>query len=211
MNDLQQEITLDANDITEVKLSNTHNKELMRMAREALAGKWGTAAGATFLMFIIMIVTSIIPLLGIIIVYFFLLGPFKFGFANFYLSIVRKQEVKVGLIFTGFNEFWKCFAANFMIMLFVFLWSLLLIIPGILAAYSYAMTFFIIVDNPEMTASAAIAQSKKIMYGNRWKLFCLCFRFFGWALLCILTCGIGNFWLLPYMGTSFAEFYEDIK
>ena len=174
-----KETTLDINEVAEQKISVAHNRELMRMAREALAGKWGTATGATFLLFLIVIITSAIPIIGLLIVYLFLLGPFKFGFSKFYLSVIRKQEVKIGLIFSGFNEFWNCFAANFMITFFIFLWSLLLVIPGIIAAFSYAMTFFIIVDNPEIGVLEAIKQSKKIMYGNRWKLFCLGWRFFG--------------------------------
>ena len=88
---------------------------------------------------------------------------------------------------------------------------LLLIIPGIIAALSYAMTYYIIVDNESIGALEAIRQSKEMMRGNKWKLFCLGLRFFGWSLLCLLTLGIGYLWLIPYMAISFAKFYGDIS
>ncbi len=188
----------------------THNRELMLKAREFLKGKWGTAAGAVFILTIITIPISIIPIAGPII-NFIIGGAFTVGIALFWLSIIRQKTVKKSQIFSGFKIFWKCFVAKFMTTLFILLWSLLLIVPGIMAAYSYAMTFFIIADNPEIRALEAIKESKKIMYGHRWKLFCLMWRFFGWMLLSILTLGIGFFWLFAYMGTSFACFYEDIK
>jgi uncharacterized membrane protein len=94
---------------------------------------------------------------------------------------------------------------------FIFLWTLLLIIPGILAAYSYSMTFFVLAEDPTIGARNSIRKSKELMFGNRWKFFCLGWRFFGWALLCILTLGIGFLFLAPYVQTSFARFYDDIK
>jgi uncharacterized membrane protein len=97
--------------------------------------------------------------------------------------------------------------------LFVFLWSLLLIIPGIIAALSYAMAFYILADDKEKTVKAmeAIDKSKVMMYGYNWKLFCLGLRFFLLSLLCILTLGIGFLWLMPYMQVSLAKFYDDVK
>ena len=81
--------------------------------------------------------------------------------------------------------------------LLVFLWSLLLFVPGIIAAYSYSLTFFIIADEPGVGVTEAIRRSKLMMQGNKWKLLCLQMRFFWWALLCELTLGIGLLWLVP--------------
>jgi uncharacterized membrane protein len=94
---------------------------------------------------------------------------------------------------------------------FILLWMLLLIIPGIIAALSYSMTFYIIADDETMDAMEAIDKSKAMMDGYKWKYFCLALRFVGWALLCILTLGIGFFWLMPYMQVTNAKFYEDVK
>ena len=95
--------------------------------------------------------------------------------------------------------------------IYIFLWSLLLIIPGIIAAYSYSLTFYLLIDEPELSAEAAIQKSIKIMEGNKWKLFLLHLRFFGWFMLCVLTLGIGLLWLIPYVQISFVHFYEDVK
>ena len=88
---------------------------------------------------------------------------------------------------------------------------LLLIVPGIIAAISYSMAFFIQRDNPDMKAMEAIDASKKMMYGYKWKYFCLGLRFLGWFILGILSCGIGFLWILPYLYISTAKFYIDLK
>ena len=91
-----------------------------------------------------------------------------------------------------------------------FLWMLLFIIPGIVAAYRYAMTSFILAENPELTAGEAINCSKELMDGNKWRLFCLNFSFIGWIILCGFTLGIGYLWLTPYEQAANAAFYRDI-
>ena len=97
-----------------------------------------------------------------------------------------------------------------MILIFL-LWSLLLIIPGIVAAYRYSMAFYILNDNPEMSAKAALDESKRMMAGYKGKLFCLQLSFIGWGFLCLFTLGIGYLWLTPYIQTSMAYFYQNLK
>ena len=94
--------------------------------------------------------------------------------------------------------------------MYILLWSLLLIVPGIMATYSYAMTDYILAEHPELTASEAIAQSKAMMDGSRWRLFCLHLSFIGWDLLCALTLGLGNLALTPYKQVAEAAFYRDL-
>jgi len=115
------------------------------------------------------------------------------------------------MVFSSFNRFGTALAAYFFVNLFVLLWSILLIIPGIIAALSYSMTYYILADNQSMGALDAISVSKKMMQGSKWKFFCLGWRFFGWSLLCVLTLGIGFFWLIPYMDCSLVKFYEDVR
>ena len=93
----------------------------------------------------------------------------------------------------------------------VFLWSLLLIIPGIIKWFSYAMTPFILEENPELSASEAIHRSRMMMRGHKFDLFYLYLSFIGWFILCILTAGIGFLWLGPYVDTALAAFYEEVK
>ena len=95
--------------------------------------------------------------------------------------------------------------------LFIILWYLLLIVPGIIAAYSYSMTFYILADDPNISAIDALNKSKSMMDGHKMDLFLMSLSFIGWALLCILTLGIGLLWLIPYMNVSIAKFYQDIK
>ena len=100
---------------------------------------------------------------------------------------------------------------RFLINLYIFLWTLLFIIPGIIASYSYSMTHYIMAENPEYGVNEAIAASKEMMRGNRWRLFCLRFSFIGWSILCIFTLGIGYLWLNPYMEAANAAFYKEIS
>ena len=208
------------NDAVNVPLNNTiHNRELMKKARESLKGKWGKAIGATLMSLILIIpiglsfaISTPIVSPGIRLITNLFLNPvFNVGFALFWLVIARQKNSKISQVFSGFKIFWKCFAANFMMIVFILLWTLLLIVPGIMAIFSYSMTFFVIADNHKIGPIDAISQSKKIMYGHRWKLFCLGWRFFWWNLLCLLSLGVGYLWLIPYIGTSFACFYDDIK
>ncbi len=82
-------------------------------------------------------------------------------------------------------------------------------IPGIIKGYAYAMTPFIMAENPQMTAREAIKRSQELMDGHKWELFCLGFSFIGWNLLTVLTLGIGTFFLNPYMNAAYAAFYRE--
>ena len=93
----------------------------------------------------------------------------------------------------------------------IFLWSLLLLIPGIIKSFAYAMTPFVLVDNPELSCYEAIKRSQELMKGNKWRYFLLALSFLGWILLGILSLGIGLFWIIPYIETTTAAFYYDIK
>lgn len=146
------------------------------------------------------------------VAYLFLGSIVGVGYAQFNLELVdRQKKPEIGTMFGHFRNWRTAVAAGFLRGLYVFLWSLLFIIPGIVAGYSYAMTNYILAEHPELTASEAIAQSKQIMYGNRWRLFCLQFSFIGWELLCALTLGIGNLWLLPYKQAAEAAFYREVS
>ena len=188
----------------------TPNLELMRMARTSLKDKWGIAIGACFVFIVIIVTLTTLPIVGQV-ASLIISGPFALGLAQFSLGISRGEEVKIEQIFGGFKRFETSLAGYLLVFIFTLLWTLLLIIPGIIASISYALTFYIIADNPNIGAMDAIDQSKKMMYGYKWKYFRLCLRFVGWALLCILTLGIGFFWLVPYMQVTLAKFYEDVK
>lgn len=153
----------------------------------------------------------VIAAIAFAVVYFILGSIIRVGYARFSLRMVDGEHPSFDALFAYF-PYWKTTAAaSFLQGLYILLWSLLLIIPGIIASFSYAMTEFILAEHPELTASEAIARSKEMMEGNRWRLFCLQFSFIGWQILCIFTLGIGNLWLNPYMQTATAAFYREIS
>ena len=158
-------------------------------------------------------VFSIIAFLALIIgVLYFILGSFiGVGYAKFNLNLADGTNGAFETLFTYFS-YWKTTAVMRLLKgLYVFLWSLLLVIPGIVAAYSYSMTEYILAENPNMSATEAIASSKQMMYGNRCRLFCLQFSFIGWDILASLSLGIGYLWLTPYRQAAFAAFYREIS
>ena len=138
-------------------------------------------------------------------------GPMTLGLAGFSLALARKQETSIENIFDGFQDFVRALVAYLLVVVFVVLWSLLLIIPGIIAALGYSQTFFILAEDKSIGAHDALKKSKAMMMGNKKKLFFLGFRFLGWALLCVLTLGIGLLWLIPYIQVTLAKFYEDVS
>jgi uncharacterized membrane protein len=138
-------------------------------------------------------------------------GPMTLGLAYFSLSIARDQNAQLQQIFDGFNNFGTALGAYLLMILFIFLWMLLLIIPGIIAALSYAMIFYIIADDPKIGPLDAIDKSKQMMNGYKMKLFLMFLMFLGMALLCILTLGIGFLWFIPFANVTLAKFYMDIK
>jgi uncharacterized membrane protein len=175
-----------------------------------LSGKWNLAVGGFFIFLLITCVVNsfrgVGPVISLIIA-----GPLALGLATFALSLSRKKEAKIAQIFEGFNRFLTSLSAYLLTLLFTILWTLLLIVPGIIAAISYSQTFYILADDGSIRARDAIKKSKKMMYGYKWKYVCLGFRFIGWFLLSILTLGIGFLWLFPYMQVSMAKFYDDIS
>jgi uncharacterized membrane protein len=189
---------------------SAENITIMKAARESLKGKWGLAIG-TFLIYVI--ITGIpgslrppAPILSLLIG-----GPFALGAAIFSLSISRGREAKLEQIFDGFNRFSTALVAYLLLVLYVILWALLLIVPGIIAALGYAMTFYILADDPAIKPQEALNKSKTMMNGYKLKLFYLSLRLFLLALLCLLTLGIGFLWLIPYANITMAKFYDDLK
>jgi len=205
----------DKTNLREVLLINnikmkTENKELMRQARETLTGKWGMVVKVSALYIVIAIALQSVPKAGPLIS-LLTTGSFSLGLVLFFLAFSRNQNPKLELMFEGFKRYSTSLAAYLLVTLFTVLWGLLLIVPGIIASLSYSMTFFILADNKDIGAKEAIERSKIMMYGYKWKYFCLLLRFLGWALLCIPTLGIGFIWLLPYIQVTCVKFYEDIK
>ena len=137
------------------------------------------------------IIAVLVALLIWLIVTIIISGAGKLGYAVFNLKLVDNKEVALSDLFSQFHRLGAGFCMNFLMGLFTLLWTPLFIIPGLIKTYSYAMTPYILAEHPEMTATEAITESRRIMDGNKWRLFCLSFSFIGWVLLCIAPALIG--------------------
>ena len=140
------------------------------------------------------------------------LFPLGWGYTVMFLDFIRGvDKPSLAKMFSGYQEWSRVIATYLLMYIYIVLWSLLLIIPGIIKSFSYAMTPYVMRDNPALSNNAAIEESMRLMEGHKAELFRLYLSFFGWFLLSCLTLGIGFIFLLPYVETAVAHFYEDLK
>ena len=210
------------------------NQEYKNEALAALKGNWAPAVLATLVYYLLTLFlispyevavfrTNSADIMGLMAAsrwygVFFLgmilvIGPFLVGYVNSFkkLLVEGDDRITANSFREGFKPYWRSVWAYLFRGILITLWSLLLIIPGIIKSLSYAMTMYIVKDHPELTVNEAIDLSKDMMYGHKYDLFYLYISFIGWYLLSILTLGIGTFWLMPYIQTAQASFYEDVK
>ncbi len=144
-------------------------------------------------------------------VYYILGSIVEVGYSRFNLDLVDRRAPAIESLFAYFN-YWKNTAlTRFFKSLHIFVGMLLLVVPGIIASYSYAMTGYIQAEHPEFEYRDVLMLSKRMMEGNRWRLFCLQISFIGWDLLCALTLGIGHLALRPYKEAAAAAFYREVS
>lgn len=162
---------------------------------------------------VIAVVLAVVALiaLALALVQFIVGGAVTLGYVKFNLDLVDGKDAQFSDLFSQFDRFGAGFVMQLLRSIFIFLWSLLLLIPGIIATYRYAMAPYILYENPNMSASEAIEASKQLMDGNKGRLFCLNLSFIGWDILCVFTLGIGYLWLKPYREAAYAAFYREIK
>ena len=197
------------------------NSELTGQARAALKGKWFTCA---FILAIITLTSFSISFASEFIlsgIQQYLFDGAVYTFFNIFCTyaylkycgvIAKEQETPsfLSCMKISFKRFAVALLASYLAGLIAFLKLFLLIIPGIIAFYDYSMVFFVAFDNRETGICDCLKMSKRLMYGHRWQLFRLSWRFFGWGILCLFTLGIGFFWLFPYTMTSMWKFYYSL-
>ncbi len=187
------------------------NSQIRLAARNSLQGKWTAPVLSVLIYLIISGLIQSIPFLGIL-GSLFITGAFAVGFSRMFLSIARGNLGVIDTIFSGFDSTYvRSLVTSLLQLVFVLLWTLLLIVPGIIAGLSYALSYFILVEEPELSEMQILNKSKRMMYGHKWRLFYLLLSFIPWAILCLFTFGIGFLWLAPYIQTSLAHFYLDLK
>ena len=184
--------------------------QMKELAKEKIKGKVLTLFLISFVISLVSGAIGAIPALGQV-ASIFVVPCFTFATTLIYLELIQDKTPEVGDAFKGFSYFWISFKVGFLSGLFVFLWSLLLIIPGIIKAFAYSQAMYIIAENPEMNAMDALKRSEEMMKGHKMELFMLGLSFIGWILLGMLTLGLLYIWLLPYMSATMAIFYNNIK
>lgn len=204
--------------------------EVKRQAKDAMKEQWGASIGFYALPTLIGVVTawftaqsssywsygtirtSFAPMI-IVLLADLMLIPLSVGICGGFTKVFRREMTGIGDAFSIMSDhFLKKLGASLLYALYVFLWSLLLIVPGIMKAYSYAMVPYILAEYPEIPASRALNLSSRMMAGRRLDLFVLELSFIGWMLLSSLTFGIlAIAFAGPYMNTSYAGFYTTVR
>lgn len=184
--------------------------EIKAQAKAQLKGKVGMFFLCLLIVYAITFALCFIPLIGVIGMYI-VLPPLMLGLIMVCLNVTYGDNVEIGTLFKGFNYMGKAIALFLMVIFFTMLWSLLFVIPGIIKAYSYSMAFYILAENPEMTAREALNESKEITKGHKLDLFVLELSFILWGLLATVTLGIAYVYVLPYMQLTYVNFYHNIK
>ena len=183
-------------------------KEYRLEAKEALKGNWALAIAVVLLFTLAVGLVSSTFIGGIV-----LSGALMVGYAYAMIQFCRRGSFKIEDLLQGFRteNFTATIGLYVRTMIYIFLWSLLFCIPGIVKAYAYSMAPYIMADHPELSGKDAITASKNLMNGKKAKLFCLHLSFIGWVLLSCLTCGILFIWVAPWMEVAQTRFYESIK
>ncbi len=188
------------------------NSQIRSEAMELLRGRWMVPVGITVLLSLLAAACS-----GTGVFIWLAYEPAKYGFDVALLRFVRSRggdEPRVESLFDAFNQkfYGKVVLTSILKMIFVFLWTLLLIVPGIVKAISYSMTSYVIADDPEVDCREALERSAAIMSGHKIDYFLLQLGYAALAVICsVFTLGIGLLWLNPYYGVVKAKFYEQAK
>lgn len=180
----------------------------------SLSGNWGSAAILVLLFYVIYVAVSLgidkATSEGIGSIVSLLLLPMTWGVFVAFLDVARGSKVDLGYLTLGYKDFTRIFLTMLLKSIYILLWSLLLVVPGIIKSYSYDMTEFVLRDHPELKYDDAISESSRMMKGHKMDLFLLDLSLIGWLILSMITCGIGLLFLIPYYQTAHAHFYEDL-
>ena len=180
--------------------------ELKALAKGRLGTQVGVSAGVMVVYLVIAAVTAP-TVIGPIL----LTGPLWLGMATYFLRLARSEQPMVATLFAGFSRFTEALKAWLLQLVFVFLWTLLLVVPGVIAALRYSQTWFVLADHPELSARQAIERSKELTEGSLGELFVLYLSFFWWFLLAAVTFGLGWLYVGPYVQSTLALYYEGLK
>lgn len=184
--------------------------DLKARAKQMMSGNIGMLIVCFIIVAVLTGVCNVIPYVGWI-ASVCVTGPLALGSAYIYLNLTRGFEPDVNILFSGFQRFVDAFVLGLLIGIFTFLWSLLLVVPGIIKAISYSQAYYILAEHPGMSSKEALDESMAMMDGHKMDYFVLILSFIPWMLLCGITCGIAALYVGPYMNATLVNFYEAIK
>ena len=184
--------------------------ELKAAAKAQIKGKIGILFVCYLVIFGVNIVAGLVPVIGSI-AGAIITPAISLGVCCIFLGLTEGKDVQIGTIFSRFSCVGKGLWLSILIAVFTALWSLLFWIPGIIKGLSYSMAYYVLAENPEMTARQALNESKAIMEGHKMELFILQLSFILWDILVALTFGIASVYVLPYQSAATANFYQKIK
>ncbi len=201
-------VDLNAEDFEDVRDAldsiNINDEDVVYAASMAAPG----IALVGFSLMLALLVVSIV----VIALYVFVLSPLEVGAQRFFIRNLNQRADVKEVTFGYDNNYKENVKTLFLRSLFIFLWSLLLIIPGIYKAYEYRMIPYLLAEDPTMTKDRAFAESKRMMDGQKWNTFVLDLSFLGWNILSALTLGIlGAFYVAPYQAQTNAALYEKLR
>lgn len=184
--------------------------ELKAQARQMMGGNMGMLIVCMVIVGALAGVCSAIPYIGPVLG-ICVLGPLSLGEAYIYLNLTRGYEPDVNVLFSGFQRFTDTLVLTILMRIFIFLWSLLLFVPGVIKAISYSQAYYILAEHPEMSGKEALDASIEMMDGHKMDYFVLLLSFIPWILLCTITCGLAVLYVYPYMDATLVNFYRTIK
>ena len=147
----------------------------------------------------------------IALIFFFIGGVIRLGYIDFNLALLDRRKNGIYRLGSRMSDWWRVLCAKITLFFALSLGYVLLIAPGIITKYSYAMVPYILEERPDFTVHEAFKASKQIMKKHKWELFCLRFSFIGWYIIGILTLGIGLIFINPYRYAAEAAFYNEIS
>lgn len=199
-----------------------NRSELKSMAKLQIKGNIGK-------LFLVMLIAAGIPILALMVlaniypkdsfeyqlfntvISNVLIPPFEIGLLRVYLNLTGGTLPRAEDAFAGFDDMWGAIKVYFLTHFFTFLWTLLLIIPGIVKGISYSFAPYILAENKGKSALECIRESKALTRGHKWELFVLYLSFLGWIVLGALTLGIAYIWIIPYMEATLVNAYNKLK
>ena len=197
------------------------NQGYKNRALASLEGKWSKGIIAALIVLLLMgVVNQVITIpmgnnvtlsMGTSGIWTLLCLPLSWGATVYFLNLIRNEDLAYERLFDGYKDFVRIFLAGFLVTLCVAVGFILLIVPGIILELMFSQTSFILKDDPQISASDAMKKSAEMMKGHKMELFWLELSFIGWLILSILTFGFGFLFLLPYMESTLAHYYEDLK